>query len=449
MRWRVFSRFRGKISFHPENGVEFQPTADGRGIALDSPSGELTLKIAFDDEARHAAETRSAEELEQSSRRAWAEFYRESRLPRLTGRLAEAARMAEYHLRISSTRYAMPIGLFHSHWEGAVFRVRRILHAARSAGAAGTLKQRRRSSISILRRCPPHAPAIFSTSAIRARRPVSFGSRSKQREWKAVRRTLAGSHLPHGACGAGSIRLLPGDAGRRVSAAVRLSSAERLRKLLSGTGGDPGRGPADHRQMRRSGAARSGEAQSVHDLLRSDFRRWSGRPKRRNIWESTRNGRNSGAERRRPCGSRSRAGNGRYLPCPDAEPGSSIALLSGLYPYGTLPAEDPAQRQAAEDYFAREQEFGNMYPEGNAICSWYANWKALALARLGRRAEARELLEQIAAETAVSAKPLKFWRAGNTPISPRRKGFSGSDLPDRAGDGPSGSGVLKLQFTQT
>ena len=60
-----FQPVQGKISFHPENGVEFQPTADGRGIALDSPAGELTLKIAFDDEARHAAETRSAEELEQ------------------------------------------------------------------------------------------------------------------------------------------------------------------------------------------------------------------------------------------------------------------------------------------------------------------------------------------------------------------------------------------------
>ena len=122
-------------------------------------------------------------------------------------------------------------------------------------------------------------------------------------------------------------------------------------------------------------------------------------------------------------------GNGRYLPCPDAEPGSSIALLSGLYPYGTLPAEDPAQRQAAEDYFAREQEFGNMYPEGNAICSWYANWKALALARLGRRAEARVLPRNL--RNTGDREASLFHHSG--------RDLPGGDLPDRAGCRPSGT----------
>lgn len=417
-----FQPVQGKISFHPENGVEFQPTADGRGIALDSPAGELTLKIAFDDEARHAAETRSAEELEQSSRRAWAEFYRESRLPRLTGRLAEAARMAEYHLRISSTRYAMPIGLFHSHWEGRYFAFDEYF-MLRGLLAAGHFEAAKKI-------VDFHFAAL---PAARARYFLYFGNQGQAARfvWESIEAAgVEGSppghwldhifHMAHVALGAFDYcRATQDDEYLRQCGYPLLSACANFYleqavtpdgdRLIIGKCADLERlGQAKLNPFMTSCGAISTleRAAEAAEHLGVD-------PERQELWRRTAAALRKSLPR----------GNGRYLPCPDAEPGSSIALLSGLYPYGTLPAEDPAQRQAAEDYFAREQEFGNMYPEGNAICSWYANWKALALARLGRRAEARELLEQIAAETGCFRETFEILETGKHPYFTTAEGI--------------------------
>lgn len=64
-----------------------------------------------------------------------------------------------------------------------------------------------------------------------------------------------------------------------------------------------------------------------------------------------------------------------------------------------------------------------MYPEGKSLCSWYANWKALTLERLGRRAEARELLEQIAAETGCFRETFEILETGKHPYFTTAEGI--------------------------
>lgn len=72
---------------------------------------------------------------------------------------------------------------------------------------------------------------------------------------------------------------------------------------------------------------------------------------------------------------------GRYIPFPGCEQ-KSIAVMSGLFPYGVIPAADERQRLAIADYCRDESAYGNMYPVGQSVCTWYAAWKAVVYARL-------------------------------------------------------------------
>ncbi len=85
----------------------------------------------------------------------------------------------------------------------------------------------------------------------------------------------------------------------------------------------------------------------------------------------------------------------RYLPYPGCTD-RSISAFSGTYPFPVIPAEDPLQLGAIEDYLAYEDTFGNMYEMGSGVCSWYACWKAVVYDRLGRGADAMAALRYVA-----------------------------------------------------
>ena len=72
----------------------------------------------------------------------------------------------------------------------------------------------------------------------------------------------------------------------------------------------------------------------------------------------------------------------KYLPYPNA-PERSVGSLSGLYPYGSVGADDKLQRAAVYDFEKNGISVGNMYIIGKGVCSWYAAWLSCALSRLG------------------------------------------------------------------
>lgn len=71
----------------------------------------------------------------------------------------------------------------------------------------------------------------------------------------------------------------------------------------------------------------------------------------------------------------------QYIPFPGCDQ-KSVAVLSGLFPYGVIPPDDSRQHRAILDFCADESAFGNMYPVGKSVCTWYAAWKAIVFARL-------------------------------------------------------------------
>ena len=72
----------------------------------------------------------------------------------------------------------------------------------------------------------------------------------------------------------------------------------------------------------------------------------------------------------------------RYLALEGYE-GTSVALLSGLMPYGVLARDDPFHLAAVENFEKNGLTAGNMYSVGKRICTWYAAWLAGAKALLG------------------------------------------------------------------
>jgi hypothetical protein len=82
----------------------------------------------------------------------------------------------------------------------------------------------------------------------------------------------------------------------------------------------------------------------------------------------------------------------KYLPYAGCEE-RSIAVTGGLYPYGVLPADDPKQLAALEDFRSFGiASAGNMLRAGKGLCAWYAAWLAAVMARLGRSGESLSFL---------------------------------------------------------
>ena len=75
--------------------------------------------------------------------------------------------------------------------------------------------------------------------------------------------------------------------------------------------------------------------------------------------------------------------DGRYQPMEGCEQ-ISVGTLGGLFPYGVVPADDPYQLAAVEFFDKNGIVMGNMYSVGTRICTWYAAWTANDFARLGR-----------------------------------------------------------------
>lgn len=87
----------------------------------------------------------------------------------------------------------------------------------------------------------------------------------------------------------------------------------------------------------------------------------------------------------------------KYIPYPECKD-RSIAIFAGKYPYNTLNNDDLKQHAAIKDFLEHENECGNMYPVGHSVCAWYAGWKGVAFARLGQYDLALACIEQAAAE---------------------------------------------------
>lgn len=84
---------------------------------------------------------------------------------------------------------------------------------------------------------------------------------------------------------------------------------------------------------------------------------------------------------------------GRYVPFLDCKQ-KSIAVFGGKFPFDVLTDTDEKMRSAWEDFEHNGANYGNMYPMGKSISSWYACWKASGYARAKMTEKAYDALRQ-------------------------------------------------------
>ena len=85
--------------------------------------------------------------------------------------------------------------------------------------------------------------------------------------------------------------------------------------------------------------------------------------------------------------------NGMYVPFLGCKQ-KSIAVFGGKFPFDVLDKNDPEMISAMADFEENGAAFGNMYAVGKSISPWYACWKAISYARMGRAQEAYGALRQ-------------------------------------------------------
>ena len=393
-------------------------------ISADRNGSEITLSagksavfyLAFDEEAETYARFHSESELEESHRTAWTEYWAESTVPaaNLPEKVLQAARTSEYHLRISSTAWSIPTGIYPTHWQGRYFAFDEFF-ALEGLLAAG--------HGSIARKIPDFR--LTHLEAAKRRAYEYFGEKSAAARfvWEAIEIPgIEGApcgfwldhifHMAHIGLGAWHCQQqIKEPEYLRNTAYPLLRACAEFFRLFAITEKDKGHfiiGKCT--DLERLGAAQENaymttcgaialfraavEAAEILDVdsgLRTDWTRLAAA-----LTESLPQDEHS------------------YLPYPGCAD-KSIALFSGLYPYNCLSSNDPKQRRAIEEFCATENRFGNMYPVGGSLCTWYAGWKALTFHRLGKQEAAEDIVRQMANETGGFSEVYEVGEIGTNP----------------------------------
>ncbi len=411
-----YSEILGTVSFFP--ATPCRVARSDSEIRLETDGPEAVFYLAFGDEAERFAVEHAEEEIRAHQRKLWSSFWNESAVPadRLPEQVRKVARTCEYHLRISSTRWSIPIGIYPTHWQGRYFAFDEYF-ALEGLLASGHTE--------LARKIPLFRLSHLSAAQVRAYNYFGHGTEGYPARfvWEAVEEPgVEGApggfwlehvfHMTHIGLGAWDCSGRGKDSEFLSAVAYPLlrSCAEYFRifvveekekgRFIIGKCTDLERlgAACENPFMTTCGAiALFRAAAEAAELLKEN-------PDLSSEW------RRLASELRKTLPQDERS----YLPKPDSSD-KSIGLLSGLFPYEVLSPDDPKQIQAIQDFCETEGNFGNMYPVGQSLCSWYAGWKALTFLRLGKRETAEQILRDAAADTGYFSEVFEIHETGHHP----------------------------------
>ena len=395
----TFSPVSGEISFFALEG-DAVFTRNGDTVSGVMRSRKVVFALTFDAGSGEYAKARSAAQLRAEHERDWQNFWAESKVPaNLPERLELAARTSEYHLRISSTDWSIPTGIYPSHWDGKYFGFD-VYFAVMGLLRSGHVR--------LASKVPRHYFNMLETAIRRNYRYFGKESGAARYYWVGlelpiqVEGTGGGFWLEHvfhmthiGLTAANCAEALNDpEYTRKIVYPVMRGCAEffRLHQVYSLDGKRYIIGKCT--DLERLGAGRENPFMTSCGAV-ALFRKTA------DMADSLGCDAEVAAEWRKIADGLllTLPDNGEnYLPYPGC-PDPSIALFSGLYPYEVLDPADPKLQKGIDWFSHNEREFGNMYPSGNAICIWYAGWKALTLLRQGKKQEARDIVSYMAEST--------------------------------------------------
>lgn len=400
-------RYRGTVSLTADAPSRFH--AEDGGFVLEIPAREFTFCLKFDDEA-----TAEFDELLGSNRRAWESYRQESYIRIPSAPIRRMYETSQYHLRISSTRWSIPTGIYDSHWHGRYhafdeyFTFMGLVTSGHFAAAA-KIPHFRHSLLPQARR---------RIEGDRPRNPVGVAVYPWETNELCEENSPRGFwydhifHASHVALTAWECYRYSGDRELLRSELFPLigASCEWLRlfhvqydregRTVIGCCTDLERlGPLRPNPFMTScsviaafeAAATAAGLLGLHPESAAEWRRLA-----------------AGLRASLP------HGDGRYLPYPGCTE-HSIGQLAGIYPYGVLAADDLLQHEAFRDYVDFKSACGNMYQLGSGVCSWYLCWEAVAQARRGDGEAAVRLLEEVAAQSGCFGEMFEIYECGIRP----------------------------------
>jgi len=401
--------YHGAISILCERPAK--ASIDGNEFSLEVEDGPASFFIAFADSMDADDVTKASFELKElirkegfeglfaSHRQRWADYWKESYVKMPSRKEAEVYATAQYHLRISSTAWSMPVGIFPEHWNGRYFGFDEHF-GFMGLATSGHLDVARKIPEFRFKTLPKARARAFSYFG--EENGESFGAKYN---WECDEggddRTPSGFWLEHIFNMAqialsswemwrygGEIEFLREKAYPVIASCAKFYEKQHLYEV------DGGRlivGKCT--DLERLGAARENAFMTSCGVIAT----LEAAAKAAGILDSDAEKAKAWREKARRLKESLPRKNGRYVPYPGCEK-KSIAVFAGSFPYHVLKADDPEQKAAVEDYLANENSFGNMYPVGNSVCVWYAAWKGIAFARLGNLAKAYDCVKQACRE---------------------------------------------------
>ena len=350
-----------------------------------------------------------------SHRTAWAAYWAEAyvKLPAAEQNLYQTA---QYHLRISSTRWSLPVGIFPTHWQGRYFSF------DDHFSFMGLVTSGHHE---MARRIPEFRFKTLSPAQDRAHRYFGQNASGGRWYWELLEDgTLEGApggfwlehifHLANIALSAWYYFRFTGDRNFLADVAYPVMTAcadfYRTQSIQEVGNGHYIIGKCT--DLERLGPGRENAFMTTCGVI-ATLEATADAADRLGIDGAA-------TEKRRFLARKLRetlpAADGRYIPYPGCEQ-KSIAVFAGTFPYPALPVDDRRQLAAIEDYLLHEDAYGNMYPVGNSVCTWYAGWKGITFARLGNFTAARQCIEQCLAEAKNNCFS-EIFEIGNPPHHP-------------------------------
>ncbi|MBQ7652200.1 MAG: hypothetical protein IJS15_14660 [Victivallales bacterium] len=408
---------RGMVAFFSKD-EGMTASRSGDDILLSSNNDRGVFYLAFDEDALMFAKEHTEEEIASEHTVAWAAFWRESTVPvdRLPKKHQQAARTAEYHLRLSSTNWSIPTGVYPTHWRGLYFAFDEFFPLM------GLLAS---GHVSLACKIPRFRFSMLDAARQRAYRYFGDGDSSLPARfvWEASEEpgrecAVSGFWLEHIfhhaniALGAWHCYKANHDIEfLRDIAYPLMSSCAEFFRIFCVCEKEPGRfiiGKCT--DLERLGAARENPfmttcgaiatfraaAEAAELLGKDEVLQAQWRLMDEKLTETL--PQNEVA----------------YIPYPGCQD-KSIALLSGVFPYGNLQKDNAKSRKAIDDFCACEAQFGNMYPVGKSLCTWYAGWKALTFLRLGETEIAKKVIDEMVEDTGNFSEVFEIAETGNHP----------------------------------
>ena len=405
-------RYTGTIEISSDVPVSFRHSENL--CTMETASRTFRIFIAFDGAASEV-QTLSFASLLESSAALWAEFWNESYANIPSEKIRKVYEVSKYHLRISSSRWSVPTGIFGSHWNAQYFAFDEYF-IMMGLLTSGFMKE--------AYKIPHFRYQVLHEAKLRS--ALSGMGRTKDNgtalyPWQTnehgLENTIPGfwqDHIFHESNIAltaweyfrfsGDMDLLKQELYPVIRACVEWIRQFKIQK----DGDKVFIGPCT--DLERLGTVKTNAFMTTCSVVAAMNAAVSAAKRLKiddeliSIWGITA----SALKANLP------TDGFRYIPYPGCME-RSIGVLSGIFPYPILDKDDLFQARAVTDYIENEGACGNMYAQGKGVCTWYACWRAIVAVRMGNYDEALTILEKTAEETGCFSEIFEIYECGIRP----------------------------------